>query len=191
MKKIYLFVVLCVMLAGKAQAVVIDFDSLADGTLVTNQFSEVTFSGTGALPAYVLGFSAIGNSSPNVMASGDVYGDGSRDTYLNFTLPVSNLSFLIVGDNSSGRAGLLDVYVNGLFASTLSFMVDGDGGTADLMDLTGFNDITRIEMYSITDIAGIGYDDFSFKVNAVPVPAALWLFVSGLAGLIGFARRKA
>jgi hypothetical protein len=29
-----------------------------------------------------------------------------------------------------------------------------------------------------------------FTVTAVPVPAAIWLFGSGLVGLIGFARRK-
>ncbi len=49
-----------------------------------------------------------------------------------------------------------------------------------------------------------GAQDYGFKssnvyawavksgdVSAVPVPAAVWLFVSGLVGLVGFARRKA
>ncbi|MCW8910327.1 MAG: VPLPA-CTERM sorting domain-containing protein [Gammaproteobacteria bacterium] len=39
-----------------------------------------------------------------------------------------------------------------------------------------------------------GLDDFSqlgsHSVSAVPVPAAVWLFGSGLIGLVGFARRK-
>lgn len=38
-------------------------------------------------------------------------------------------------------------------------------------------------------IAG-AWDAASFSVSAVPVPAAAWLFASGLAGLIGFARRS-
>ena len=31
----------------------------------------------------------------------------------------------------------------------------------------------------------------NYTINAVPIPAAAWLFTSGLIGLIGFARRKA
>lgn len=36
-----------------------------------------------------------------------------------------------------------------------------------------------------------GFDLDAVAINAVPVPAAAWLFVSGLLGLIGVARRKA
>jgi len=37
---------------------------------------------------------------------------------------------------------------------------------------------------SITDT------DFAFRISAVPIPAAVWLFGSGLIGLVGVARRK-
>ena len=39
-----------------------------------------------------------------------------------------------------------------------------------------------------------GADDFTFAtspVSAVPIPAAVWLFCSGLIGLAGLAKRKA
>jgi hypothetical protein len=32
--------------------------------------------------------------------------------------------------------------------------------------------------------------DLRIQLTAVPVPAAVWLFGSGLIGLVGFARRK-
>ena len=38
---------------------------------------------------------------------------------------------------------------------------------------------------------GAGYNaNFNFTTSAVPVPAAVWLFGSGLIGLVGVARRK-
>ena len=49
--------------------------------------------------------------------------------------------------------------------------------------------------YSLTIIAelshsGSGVSSFDAEIRAVPVPAAVWLFGSGLLGLVGMARRK-
>jgi len=51
----------------------------------------------------------------------------------------------------------------------------------------GIRDIAGISIWN-TDSGGIGFDDI--KVGAVPVPAAVWLFGSGLLGMVGIARRK-
>jgi len=45
--------------------------------------------------------------------------------------------------------------------------------------------------YEWTWGSGASADAFTLNVGAVPVPAAVWLFGSGLLGLIGVARRKA
>lgn len=42
-----------------------------------------------------------------------------------------------------------------------------------------------------TDLDSAGLDDLGWDVAAVPVPAAIWLFGSGLLGLVGIARRRA
>ena len=58
------------------------------------------------------------------------------------------------------------------------------------------------EAVSVSMFNGIQYHDdmerlrftwavYTGDVEAVPVPAAVWLFASGLIGLVGFARRKA
>lgn len=62
------------------------------------------------------------------------------------------------------------------------------GDFTQLFDFTGFA-VNRIE------ITGTFYaiDDLNFStasVSAVPVPAAVWLFGSGLFGLIGMGKRK-
>jgi hypothetical protein len=45
--------------------------------------------------------------------------------------------------------------------------------------------------YEWTWGSGASFDSFTLNVSAVPVPAAVWLFGSGLLGLVGVARRKA
>ncbi len=51
----------------------------------------------------------------------------------------------------------------------------------------GADEIGKIEL--VGDIRFSALDDFQYG-TVVPVPAAVWLFGSGLIGLIGFARRK-
>jgi len=59
----------------------------------------------------------------------------------------------------------------GLLDSTISIDVIGSGTiTVPVMvDLTGFSAVGRIEIFNITDLGGIGWDDFTFDVcsNAV------------------------
>ena len=57
------------------------------------------------------------------------------------------------------------------------------------------SDSDNIGSIVFTDFNGlsgdtIGVDDIVFANTTVPVPAAVWLFGSGLIGLIGVARRK-
>ena len=60
----------------------------------------------------------------------------------------------------------------------------GDSNVAAAVDNSTFLSITQ-EDFDRNDIRYA-----SFAVSAVPVPAAVWLFGSGLLGLVGVARRK-
>jgi hypothetical protein len=76
----------------------------------------------------------------------------------------------------------------------VGFGVDGNISSwtfLGVIDTAGFNS------FEFREIDGKGAqgififaDDVTFGVSAVPVPAAAWLFGSGLIGLIGIARRK-
>ena len=63
--------------------------------------------------------------------------------------------------------------------------------------VAGYRDDWRLDVDSTgqlwpwgEDVARADYRYASFQPSAVPVPAAVWLFGSGLLGLIGVARRK-
>jgi hypothetical protein len=82
--------------------------------------------------------------------------------------------------------GLIDFF-------TLNFTADA-GGAALITSELGFSEgvLGSWGDTTSTDItSAMVYGDTTVTVNAVPVPAAVWLFGSGLLGLVGVARRTA
>jgi probable HAF family extracellular repeat protein len=81
---------------------------------------------------------------------------------------------------------------------TSALLMEADGTMVDLnaADIlgAGFDHLTRAYDINIHgQIVGYGLingEDHAFLLNPVPVPAAVWLFGSGLIGLMGFSRRK-
>lgn len=85
-------------------------------------------------------------------------------------------------DNTSGAF----IYENGTLFDLNALVEAGTGW--QLTDATGINDRGQIVG---TGITADGYEHaFLLTPNTVPVPAAVWLFTSGLVGLLGFARVK-
>jgi hypothetical protein len=86
--------------------------------------------------------------------------NGQTITYTDGSTEVLDMP---IGDNSAG--------------GTLFFGFKDEGRT-----------IASITYNSLNDIVSI--DDVRLSVSQVPIPAAIWLFGSGLLGLVGIARRK-
>ena len=108
--------------------------------------------------------------TPNVVNCGNAHGWSDGDFGDNFDLTADYVWYL----TDAGQTGY--------------FMIDTNGDVV----LRGWSSLAASDAYanggslSDTPITWLLYRD----VSAVPVPAAVWLFGSGLLGLIGVARRK-
>jgi hypothetical protein len=181
---IFAVVVAMAMTVRAAQATLINFDSLGDNVIVTNQYPEATFSSSAPTGVYTMAYD-FGSSVPNVIAAGMAFPDGSGTIRIDFTAPVSGLTFR-VGAADSTNLLTVDVYVDGVFSQAVSPLFDSDFSTSDLVDLSSFNNVTRIDLSNF-DYFGLVYDDFSF--TAVPEPSGLGLLGVGLAGLMTLRRK--
>ena len=79
------------------------------------------------------------------------------------------------------------VFITELDATTSSFQ---QGVARDTYIENGYGLLKTVVGSIDTDTEFLGAGHALVRVNAVPVPAAVWLFGSGLIGLIGFTRRK-
>jgi hypothetical protein len=178
-------------LPAAAQAVVIDFDDLGNGVVVTNQYAGVTFSSDPGFEVLTTAQS-LGSSTPNFICSGQ---GGSINCvspiYVDFATGVSGLSFLQVGDNTPGDVGDVRVFSGATLLGTVDIMSDAAPFTPGLIDLGAFSNITRIEIVNITDAAGLGFDDFTFTVGAGAIPEpATWAMMIGGFALVGASMRR-
>lgn len=197
MKK-FIGIAALVAAAGIAHADSINFDDLAGGTMVTNQYSGVTFSSIAGQINMTHPFSNGGTSAPNILCTADANGGVNclNPTFIDFASPVNGLSFLAVEPNGEGEVASINIYQNGAFATNLPLIGLGSGGGFGAgnvpVDLSSFSNITRIELVGPGGTGqldgpgnGIGWDNFSYTF--VPAPATAMMI--GLAGL-GAARRR-
>jgi hypothetical protein len=187
------FLCAAALASANASAVSIDFETLADGSAVTNQFTGagLTFSNAISLKA---GFSLNELEFPPHSGSVVVSDDGGPMTLL-FSSPVTQVSafFTYAMPLTLTAWDALDV----LLDSTLSLYstnaaLSGDPGSSpnEFLQLAFASGISKL---TVTGDAGGGsfvLDDLSFTPTAVPIPepATAVLMAVALAGLL--ARRR-
>ncbi len=147
--------------------ITIDFDALAAGVVVTNQFSSATFSAPAGSDNVTVALAA-GSSPPNVIETEPVGGppDGLRDTYVDFPCPVGSLSFSAVAVDNVGTVANVNVYESGVLTATVPVVGAGTPTVPVRVNLTSYNDVTRVELVGITDAGGLGWDDFVFCLGS-------------------------
>lgn len=83
---------------------------------------------------------------------------------------------------------------NNMAGISESYTVEGlsdAAGTLVIRDISGSIDLLSIEMRTISEGVVTNFVAQSYQVSSVPIPSALWLFGSGLLGLIGISRKRA
>lgn len=194
--------------SSASHAILIDFNALAGvdigpGPLTPLQIIDDEFSADGILfgrSGVSAGVGVANDEGPDgsqavsgLDASGLISGGGdgccTGDIYFNF-LGVTDFVSFDIGD----RGGDTDNFQVRVFSQTdvlLSSLSYSGASYADIGTVSiAMGGVHRIEI-DFDNAIQTGYflDNVNFN-QVVPVPAAAWLFVSGLIGLIGVARRK-
>ena len=143
--------------------VTINFDGLAAGAIVTNQYSAATF----ASPTdsnFVRNSAGYNNSPPHFICTTSC----TAGTTVTFPAPVRDLRFKAIGVHNTaaqGQVAAVDVYELGELSATVSIVGRGDSTQPMPVDLSAYHGVTRIVIRNITDTRGIGWDDFTFAIG--------------------------
>lgn len=168
--------------AVSAAPVVITFDELRKGTIVTNQYPDATFSRepgwhdrvTGPYPtSYRNGIKPDPNGpfvTPPALA-------------VEFLRPVKNLAFDVVDIHGRGIIAQIEVHENGVLTSTVPIEGHATGFQPETQDLTRFRNVTRIRVHSPDGVYFV-FDNFRFATGP-PQPT------SGISGKVEFEWRNA
>ena len=180
--------------------------------------SEGSFSGfdigktidqSGLSASYVSGVTDF-----NSFVSGTTTIDGANNGWFSpGTITTSNIDFDLGGSFNIESFALWNDFQNvGQNINAFNLWADDNAGFATPVLLGSFNAIVsdeplnfgQIFNFGVTDASHVrmeilsnygstfvtGFSEAAFGITAVPVPAAVWLFGSGLLGLVAVARRK-
>lgn len=175
-------VIFLVGLSFNAQSAIIDFTSMADGSVST--IGDATFSLAGVGEAGVPSVSSSFGGGLWNSSDGAIY---PTNTILrvDFSSAVSNLSWIF--DNEGGKSTTFTIYDSAMGVLASGFNTTGVGFKN--YDYSGLSDVKRIDWNNngnnwLFALGSIEYDSVS-----VPEPTSVFILGLGLAGL-GFSRRK-
>ena len=178
---------------------VIDF-TLSGGSISVNSFSQDSYLGT-AGGTFYLRSTNLGTMGGTIDGVGNMVFDttGRQGLAASFLTTLGELPWNI--DNAAtapGGSGTYDNWTTGTSTNRQKGL-----GQPFTMTGTALSDVsagvwsgTLVNAGNIGEAWGASFDGtqyselFNVTITQVPVPAAVWLFGSGLLGLVGVARRK-
>ncbi len=143
----------------------LDFDELADGEVVTDQYAEYgVISSSPGCSFEVTSAAGTASSEPYY-----VFAYYSCDTapnapfYIDFAAPVRAPSITLAGVNNSGVVGTVRLLAeDGSVVVEEAAMGLGDPYEPVVLTFADASDITRLEVVDVDDSYGLGFDDLAF-----------------------------
>ncbi len=175
-----LFLGASISTGSQAAIVVIDFNAATTGSLLTINYMEDGFTMERLSGHYDINPSG-GTGNTTYLGLDIVEGESLSE--VRFTGGIFNLTSLdVMYTTFGGEFQTLKSSAGGNMLLTTAGLENFSG--------TSWSDLTWITLSSNISIAGPGFDTITFDTVVVPIPAAILLFGSGLAGLIGVARKR-
>lgn len=189
----------------------------ADGKTFTMMGSDMGSMNGGMVPVWDYDWMLTANADPFIESTFTITNlTSSTQTFnVNFNLPVTppfspgfksgSLGINFIDTNNDGSASATLNYWNGLIDGanalqlfTFSIPCSGVGcsgniapvSTGPVLHAAGVNSTLDLNMSFDLTAGDTMTVSTRFEVSPVPVPAAAWLFGSGLLGLFGFSKRK-
>lgn len=137
------------------------------------------------------GVGLINSSGP--LESANVSGTGVLSIFDGFETLSADLNWIDIATfgtagslNTTGSANLTNISYVGTNGDLLALANAGDGINTASFQFTSPTSLTDL----FTTRTSVTSTSFSGSITPVPIPAAIWLFGSGLLGMIGIARRR-
>ncbi len=164
------------LLAGKASATTIDFETQAIGTSISNQYQAlgVDFSSPGNPTQPEISTFSGNSTTGNVLADFSVVGGIEIDAA--FVAPVTSVSTIAYANPSFVVTMRAYDATNALLGSVSS---GGGAFNQGAIGLNGVGLISKVSWTTGSDTAAVGIDNLSFT-PAVPEPATWALLATGL-----------
>ena len=191
-----LLAVFLVTFSVSANAVVVDYTSVADGNYASVSLGGTTVTGSDDVTSgEYFGFRGLGIAgSPTGLSELSL--DFLEVMSIDFGTAVGAASLSIVDIDPVGNI-LFEFEAFDGITSLGTFALSAASSAPQSYDLfagTGLSQFTSLSLRVLTSSVdvplGLQLQGLTYQPSAVPVPAAIWLFGTALIGLAGFSKRR-
>lgn len=192
MKKSILIVVACLLFVPVANSSIINFNTptLIDGIQRVESYTESGVIFTGAFNHVDAGLGSPSNGTAFMQYEGF--------SSVNFGMVDDSFMSLVSIDLAELSSAPVSITFIALASNSemisQTFTTDGIFGSGNDFETfffdSAFSAVDYVYISNDTSSANHSFAFDNININPVPIPAALWLFISGLIGLVGFSRSK-